>query len=638
MQRSRLTAAALLFVISCAYLGAAKLGINLDVARGVITPVWAPSGIALAALLVLGVRYWPAIALGAFLANVTSDASVAVAAGIAVGNTLEAVVGATLVRRLGFRPELDRVRSVISLTVGGALLSTAVGATNGVSVLTIAGERQDSFLDAWVLWWFGDAVGVLMVAPLLLVLFCWRSVRLSGREILEGAFLLGAVAGVSALVFLSGAWRFPFVLFPLLLWGAFRFKAAGAAATNFLVGAMATWGAIAGEIPISADTTTERVQIAQALFALVAVTLLVMGATLAEREAGSVELLQTAQRLGEAQALAHIGHWEWDIRRDVITWSDELYRIFGLVPEEGEADYASYLERLHPDDREFVDRTVQRAFAERRPFAFEHRVVRPDRTERVISSRGRVSLEGEELVAMLGTAQDVTEQRQAERLRDDILTAVSHELRTPLTAVLGFAVTLERRRSELSEQETGRMIGELVEAARRLERLLADLLDVERVRRGVVEIKRSRTDVVDLVERVVAATPLDGRRVDISGGQIVADLDAPKVERIVENLVLNAAKHTPRAGAIHVRLDADGDDLVLAVEDEGSGVPDEYKQAVFETFNRGPKVLSATPGLGIGLALVSRFTEVHGGRTWVEDRPEGGASFRVLLPNCVIRA
>jgi PAS domain S-box-containing protein len=636
MKRSRLTAAALFLVIGSAYLGAAKLGINLDVARGVITPVWAPSGIALAALLLLGVRYWPAVALGAFFANVTSDASVAVAAGISIGNTLEAVGGALLVRRLGFRPELDRVRSVISLALGGALLSTALGATNGVTVLTIAGERQDSFLDAWVLWWFGDAVGDLMVAPLLLVLFCWRSVRLTGRQLLEGAIVLGAVGGVSALVFLSGGWRYPFVLFPLLLWGAFRFKVAGAAVTNFLVGAMATWGAVAGEIPINADTTTERVQIAQALFALVAVTLLVMGATLAEREAGNVELLQTAQRLGEAQALAHIGHWEWDIRRDVITWSDELYRIFGLAPSEGEVDYAAYLERLHPEDREFVDRTVQRAFAERRPFAFEHRVVRPDGTARVISSRGRISLEGEEPVAMLGTAQDVTEQRQAERLRDDILSAVSHELRTPLTAVLGFAVTLEQRRAELSFEETDRIVVELVQAARRLERLLADLLDVERVRRGVVEIKRSRTDVLDLLERAVSAAPLDGRRVDISGDSLIADVDAPKVERIVENLVLNAAKHTPPAGSIHVRLDADGADLLLSVEDEGPGVPDEYKNAVFETFNRGPKVLAAAPGLGIGLALVSRFTEVHGGRTWVEDREGGGASFRVLLPDCVV--
>ena len=112
-------------------------------------------------------------------------------------------------------------------------------------------------------------------------------------------------------------------------------------------------------------------------------------------------------------------------------------------------------------------------------------------------------------------------------------------------------------------------------------------------------------------------------------------MDEQKVERIVENLVLNAAKHTPERAAIHVRLDTQGADLLLSVDDEGPGVPDDFKRAVFETFNRGPKMLSTTPGLGIGLALVARFAEVHGGRTWVEDRDGGGASFRVLLPDCV---
>ncbi len=597
MHRARLRSPFWFAVVIGAYVGTAKVGIHLDVAHGVITPVWAPSGIALAALLILGLRYWPAVAVGAFVANVTSDSSAGVAAGIAVGNTLEALVGAALLRRFGFRPELDRVRSVIALTVWGALLSTAIAATNGVTILTLADQRQDPYGTAWVLWWFGDAVGDLMVAPLLLVLFAWRRARLTTAQLIEGAALLTALAGASVVVFVAGAWRYPYLLFPPLLWAAIRFKSVGAATASFVVGAIGTWGAVAGKVPFGAETATERVQIAQALFALIAVSLLVVGATLEEREAGSSALATTASRLSEAQALAHIGSWEWDIRRDAVTWSDELYRIFGTEPDSGSVDYASYLERLHPADRAFVNSTVQRAIAERRPFAFEHRIVRLDGTERVVSSRGQVIVEDDQLVAMLGTAQDVTEQRQAERLREDILSAVSHELRTPLTAVLGFAVTLEQRRNELSDEELGRILAELVGGARRLERLLVDLLDVERLRRGAVEISRERVDVLELVERTVAACELNGR---------------------------------------HVRLDALEDDLMLAVEDEGPGIANEHKEDVFEIFNRGAKVLSATPGVGIGLALVSRFAEAHGGRSWVEDRPGGGASFRVLLPGCVV--
>lgn len=622
-------------LITGAYVGAAKLGIQLPVSKGVITPVWAPSGIALAALLILGLRYWPAVAVGAFVANATSEASAGVAAGIAVGNTLEALVGAALVRRIGFRPGLDRVRSVLALVVGGALVSTAIAATNGVTVLTVAGQAPDSFANAWLLWWFGDAVGDLWVAPLLLVLYASRRWRPDFPQVVEGVVLLGGLAAVSAVVFLAGAWRYPYVIFPFLLWGALRFRQVGAATTSFLVGAFGTWGAVAGTMPIGVEGATERVQVIQALFALVTVSMLFLGATLSEREASREKLLQTTSLLGEAQALAHIGSWEWDIRRDLVTWSDELYRIFGVPPGEP-VTYTAYLERIHPEDRSFVDDSVQRAHAERSAFAFEHRIVRPDGAERTISSHGRVVLEGIEPVSMLGTAQDVTEQRRAGRLREDILSAVSHELRTPLTAVLGFAVTLEQRRLDLPEDEVGRIVRELTEAARRLDRLLADLLDVERFRRGLVEVRRHRTEMRELVERAVAVCPLDGRRLRVTGGPLVAEIDAAKVERIVENLILNAVKHTAPESSIEVRLEAEGRDLLLAVEDDGPGVGDEYKEAVFETFNRGPSMLSATPGAGIGLALVTRFAAVHGGRSWVEDRPGGGASFRVLLPDCVV--
>jgi PAS domain S-box-containing protein len=622
-------------LIGGAYVGAAKLGIQLPVSKGVITPIWAPSGIALAALLILGLRYWPAVAIGAFVANATSEASAGVAAGIAVGNTLEAVVGAVLVRRIGFRPGLDRVRSILALVVGGAIVSTAIAATNGVTVLTVAGQAPDSFGDAWLLWWFGDAVGDLWVAPLLLVLYASRRWRPTFPQVVEGVVLLGGLAAVSSVVFLAGAWRYPYVIFPFLLWGALRFRQVGAATTSFLVGAFGTWGAVAATVPIGVEGATERVQVIQGLFALVTVSMLFLGATLSEREASREKLLQTTSLLGEAQALAHIGSWEWDIRRDVVTWSDELYRIFG-IPRREPVTYASYLERIHPEDRAFVEDAVQRAHAERRPFAFEHRIVRPDGVERTISSRGRVVLEGIEPVSMLGTAQDVTERRRAEMLREDILSAVSHELRTPLTAVLGFAVTLEQRRLELPEDEIGRIVRELTEAARRLDRLLADLLDVERFRRGLVEVRRHPTEMRELVERAVAVCPLDGRHLTLAGGPVLAEIDAAKLERIVENLILNAVKHTTPGSSIEVRLESEGRDLTLVVEDDGPGVGDEYKEAVFETFNRGPSMLSATPGAGIGLALVARFAAVHGGRSWVEDRPGGGASFRVLLPDCVV--
>ena len=613
--RSRVRArdAALFLIISGAYVGAAKLGLSLDVSHGVITPVWAPSGIALAALLILGVRFWPAVAAGAFIANATGDVSLGVAAGITVGNTAAAIVGALLVQRIGFTPALDRVRSVLALVLGGALLSTIVSATNGVTVLTIADATEDPYGTAWVLWWFGDAIGVLMVAPVILVLYASRHDRPTPLRVAEGLGLLAAVAAVSAIVFLAGAWRYPYLIFPLLLWAALSFRQVGAASAAFLVGAIGTWGAVEGQIPLGGDTATERVQLAQALFAVVVVSILVVAATLAEREAGRDALAKTAARLREAQSIAHIGSWEWNIRSDAITWSDELFTIFGLERGAAPLSYSPYLEQVHPDDRALVDETVRQALADGQPFAVEHRVVRKDGSERIVSgTRARSSSMGNEPVTMVGTAQDVTEQRQVDRLREDILSAVSHELRTPLTSVLGFALTLQERRSELDPETVDEIVADIAQAARRLERLLADLLDIERLRLGHTVVRRERVDVGDLVRRVVADYPLGGRVVTISGGPVAASVDGAKVERIVDNLVANAAKHTPPGGPIDIRLDTRGSDLLLVVEDQGPGIADQYKQDVFETFNRGPNVSSMTPGAGIGLALVARFAAIHG--------------------------
>jgi PAS domain S-box-containing protein len=633
--RRHLRAVVCFCLISGAYVGAAKLGLGLPVSHGVITPVWAPSGIALAALLILGVRYWPAVAVGAFVANATSGATLAVAVGITFGNTLAAVVGALLVWRLGFTIALDRVRAVLALVVGGALVSTTISATNGVTVLTLADATQDPYGSAWLLWWFGDAIGILMVAPAILVLYGSRHVRPSPVRALEGLALLAAISGVSAIVFLAGAWRYPYLIFPFLLWAALRFRQVGAATASFVVGAIGTWGAVEGMIPLAGATATERVQLAQALFGVVAVSLLVVGATLAERESTRETLALTASRLSEAQAIAHIGSWEWDIRRDVVTWSDELYRVFGLPRGREPLTRRSFFERVHPEDRDFVDDAVRRAHRDGQTLAFAYRIVRPDGSERILSSRGQVLRDGNEAVAIVGTAQDVTEQRQAEKLREDILSTVSHELRTPLTTVLGFALTLEKHRAELAPETIDSIVADLVEGARRLERLLSDLLDVECLRRGLVIVRRETVDVGELVRRIVADGRLDGRSIQISGG-LLAHVDGAKVERIVENLVVNAGKHTPPGSPIEVRLEARGRNLLLVVEDEGPGIADEFKQVVFETFNRGPNMMATTPGAGIGLSLVARFAALHGGRSWVEDAPGGGASFHVFLPDCVL--
>jgi PAS domain S-box-containing protein len=624
-------------VVAAAYVVAGKVGITLSVAHGVITPVWAPSGIALAALLIFGRSRWPAVAVGAFLTNATSGAEPLVAAGIAAGNTLEALAGSFLLEKARFRIDLGRVRDVLALVVLGAGLSTLVSATNGVAVLFVAGIAQGSIGSDWVLWWFGDAVGILMITPFLLLAYTHRRTVPTKARALEMAVLLLSLAAISASVFLAGAWRYPYLLFPPLLWAALRFQQLGATACCLVVGALATWGTVVGRVPINDTSATGRVQVTQALVGVLAISLLLLGATLAEREAANRALEQTAAMLGEAQALTHIGSWDWDIATGNVRWSDELYRIFGLAPQSVGITPSAVLERIHPADRALLEEVVRRAYAKRQPFGLEHRIVLADGRTRLLHGRGRLVLDvSGEPMRMVGTAQDITEQRQAETLRDDILSTVSHELRTPLGSVLNFAVTLRDGGRGLGEHAVAGIVDQIVGQARRIDRLLSDLLELDRFRHDRVVALREPTDVTRLVEQVAATHQDPAHAISVSTEPTTANVDTTQVERIVDNLVRNAVNHTPSGTPIALRLERHGDDLLIVVDDAGPGIPDDYKAAVFEIFDRGAKVRSNEPGTGIGLSLVARFAALHGGRAWVEDTTTGGASVRVLLPNCVL--
>jgi signal transduction histidine kinase len=229
--------------------------------------------------------------------------------------------------------------------------------------------------------------------------------------------------------------------------------------------------------------------------------------------------------------------------------------------------------------------------------------------------------------------------RAADALKDTFLRAVSHDLRTPLTAMLGVAVTLERTRLNLPREQALDLVAMLVEKTRKLERLLKDLLDLNRLEEGVLEPNRSLTDVRELVHRVVTEVDqLAGWPIDIEAEPIQAFIDGPKVERIVENLLLNTTRHTPPGTRVWVKALARGADLELIVEDAGPGVPAELAGTIFEAFRRGgaaaPTVAHAR-GVGIGLSLVARFAALHGGHAWVDERWGGGAAFHVLLPDVV---
>jgi signal transduction histidine kinase len=224
--------------------------------------------------------------------------------------------------------------------------------------------------------------------------------------------------------------------------------------------------------------------------------------------------------------------------------------------------------------------------------------------------------------------------RNQNDIKNTLLHAVSHDLKGPLAGILGAMQTIRRaEKLNLTEVEMEDLYGVIEQAGRKAARLVDDLLDLDRLRRGQLQPERALTDVGALADRIsTELAPLSGHPVRVESDPVMVDIDPAKVERIVENLLNNAARHTPQGTPVRVLVNERPDGVTLVVEDEGPGVPNEMKDAIFEPFRQGE---SARGGVGIGLSLVYRFARLHGGDAHVEDRDGGGARFVVTLPGQV---
>jgi PAS domain S-box-containing protein len=333
-----------------------------------------------------------------------------------------------------------------------------------------------------------------------------------------------------------------------------------------------------------------------------------------------------------------------------------IQTMLGYPPEVATGDAGWWASALHPDDRDRVLAEWSRSDASGEPYAGEYRLLAADgRTvwirDEAVLLRDRdgtpVHWQGvmvdisaakaatEDLTRALDLERQATEDmRRADEIKTTFLTAVSHDIRTPLSAILGSALTLEEGdRLGITEEERKQLIHSLAAKARRLNTIVTDLLDTERLARGVVEPKLQEIAVGRLISLLVwDSEAMAGRQVHVDTRSVSAWVDPQMISRIVENLLMNAARHTPSECQVWVKVLPEGDHVLIEVEDDGPGIPEEHRESIFQPFEHGPMTSVHNPGVGVGLSLVAKFAQLHGGRVWVEDREGGGASFRVLIP------
>ena len=282
-----------LLAFGAAYVVAAKIGFLAAFTAEQVSAVWPPTGLAVWAVLFCGFRSWPAIWIGAFVANTITNVPLAAASGIATGNTLEALLAAWLLRRfVDVGRTLDTLRHVTGFVLAAAVASTTVSATIGVTTLCAAGLQPWSrFGLLWSIWWLGDATGALLVAPVLLTVpWLWRW-RHAARRAAEAVALGAATIVVSLLVFvlpptsLAGRHPLEFAVFPLVIWAGLRFAHPGAALVSAAISCIAVWGTLQGAGPFTAAATSpeENIILLQIFTAVIATSGLVLGGAIADR-------------------------------------------------------------------------------------------------------------------------------------------------------------------------------------------------------------------------------------------------------------------------------------------------------------------------------------------------------------------
>ncbi len=369
-----------------------------------------------------------------------------------------------------------------------------------------------------------------------------------------------------------------------------------------------------------------------------------------DRKRAEMALAERERQLREAQDLAHMGSWYADLETGALSWSDEIYRIFGHQPGAIQPSVQAFYDQVHPDDLAEVRRSEARAAATGLHDVI-HRIVRPDGEVRHVHERGQGEADEDgRLARMVGTVQDVTEQvaaeqaliaardqaEQANRAKSEFLSAMSHELRTPMNAILGFGQLMDYDAGLPEEHRDS--VREILKAGRHLLDLINEVLDLSKVEAGRVDLSLEPVEVDDVAAEclslVGSLAERRGVRVERPGapGQAVR-ADRTRLKQALLNLLSNAIKYNHEGGRVVVETRAGGDDrLQLRVRDTGPGIPPERLADLFQPFNRLGAEHSEIEGTGIGLTLTRRIVEMMGGTLEVESTPGSGSTFWIDLP------
>jgi signal transduction histidine kinase len=625
---------ALVLLLAGLYYLSGQLSFAVSVSHSVVTlVVFAAEGFALAALLLWGPRLWLGVLLGQLLLALSNGLDWPPSLAIALINSLEALLGVWLFRRLQLNTSLRRVRDVLGLLGLIFLVLQPLSASLGNLVLWLSDiVKSADLMQSWLSWWLGNALGQLLVTPLLLALLHTPRQSLHALQQNIGGVLLSlAVGGViffsplpinTALCFAIST--------PLLLFLAIRRGMLGASLGLLCLATQAVLATHLQAGPFAEGGQT----------LLLDLNIYLLGMALSSLLTAALfsELHEREHDLANAQAVANLGSWVMHPHSGLFTASAQIYQIYDLVPG-SPISYQTLTERVHPEDQPRVLQAWQAAQNGSQAFDSEFRLLLGNQV-RWVHSQARFELaDNGRILQCLGTVQDISASKQLEQLKSDFIATVSHELRTPLTAINGAIGLINGGALGPLQAPQQDMLRIAQQNCEQLIYLINDLLDIEKLAAGKMSLHLQNLALAALLQSAVEANRSYAEQHQVSlvlpasMPALQAKVDAQRLQQVLGNLLSNAAKFSPPGSQVQLRLMQHGDMARVEVEDQGSGIAEEFQPRIFQRFSQSDtSTTRRSAGSGLGLAISKALIEQMHGQIGFHSRPGQGATFFFELP------